>query len=186
MAVVPALLRQSALTLLPVLALVSVAGVLASLAQTGLVVRAEGLAPQLARINPGAALKRILGPEGVAELVRTLTKLALVGAALWQAVDIAALQAALHQPAALVLREAGRGALRLLLAALGAAGAIALLDLLWVRWRHLRKLRMSREELRRNTGTAKAIRRSRRGCAGCGKPGRAGACWRRCRKPRLS
>ena len=148
MAVVPALLRQSALTLLPVLALVSVAGVLASLAQTGLVVRAEALAPQLARINPGAALKRILGPEGVAELVRTLTKLALVGAALWQAVDIAALQAALHQPAALVLREAGRGALRLLLAALGAVGAIALLDLLWVRWRHLRKLRMSREELR--------------------------------------
>src|SRR4051794_5779045 len=79
MAVVPALLRQSALALLPVLALVAIAGVLSSLAQTGLVLRAEALAPQLARINPGAALKRILGPEGGAELARTLVKLALVG-----------------------------------------------------------------------------------------------------------
>src|SRR3712207_3669157 len=41
-----ALLRQSALTLLPVLALVALAGMLASLAQTGLRLRAEALAPQ--------------------------------------------------------------------------------------------------------------------------------------------
>lgn len=148
MAVVPALLWQSALALLAVLALVTAAGVLASMAQTGVVLQAKGLAPQLSRINPLAALKRILGPDGLAELLRTVVKLALVAAALWQTLDLAALQAVLHQPAPLLLREAGRGALRLLLAALAAFGAIAVLDLFWVRWRHTKKLRMTREELR--------------------------------------
>lgn len=148
MAVLPALLRHSALALLAVLALVAVAGVLASMAQTGVVLQAKGLAPQLSRINPLAALKRIFGPDGLAELLRTVVKLALVAMALWQTLDLAALQAVLHQPAPLLLREAGRGALRLLLAALAAFGAIAVLDLFWVRWRHTKKLRMTREELR--------------------------------------
>ncbi|MDB5371636.1 MAG: flagellar biosynthesis protein FlhB, partial [Belnapia sp.] len=148
MALVPLLLRQSALAMLPVLVLVALAGALASIAQTGLLLRAEALAPQLSRINPGAALKRLLGPEGLAELVRTLLKLALVGLALSHAIDLPGLRAALHEPPALLLQEAGRGVLRLLVAALGAFGAIALLDLFWMRWRHLRKLRMSREDLK--------------------------------------
>ena len=147
-ALVPVLLRQSALTLLPLLALVMLAGVLASLAQTGLTVRAEALLPQPSRINPAAALKRLLGPDGLAELARTLVKLALVGVALWQAVDVAALQASLHRSAEGLLGEVGRGALRLLMAALFVFGAIALLDLVWVRWRHLRRMRMTREEMR--------------------------------------
>lgn len=148
MALVPVLLRHSALTLLPVLGLVVTAGVLASIAQTGPLLRVEALAPQFARVDPSAALKRLLGPEGLAELLRTLLKLALVGVALWHAVDLGELQAALHGPAEILLRQAGRGALRLLLAALLAFGVVALLDLVWVRWRHLRKLRMSREELK--------------------------------------
>ncbi|MFC7693066.1 EscU/YscU/HrcU family type III secretion system export apparatus switch protein [Paeniroseomonas aquatica] len=109
MALVPALLRQSALTLLPLLGLVAAAGVLASLAQTGILLRAEALAPQLARINPGAALRRLLGPEGLAELLRTLIKLALVAAALWHAIEPPVLQAALHEPPALLLRAMGQG-----------------------------------------------------------------------------
>ncbi|MFC7544534.1 EscU/YscU/HrcU family type III secretion system export apparatus switch protein [Siccirubricoccus deserti] len=48
----------------------------------------------------------------------------------------------------MLLRDAGRGVLRLLVAMLLAFGGLALLDLLWVRWRHLRKLRMSREEVK--------------------------------------
>jgi flagellar biosynthesis protein FlhB len=144
----PALLRQSALTLLPVLGLVALAAMLASLAQTGVVMRAEALMPQLGRLSPMAAVKRLFGPDGLAELARTLIKLALVGTALWHAVDLPVLRAALHWPAALLLGEIGRAGLRLLVAALFAFGGIALLDLLWVRWRHLRRMRMSREDLR--------------------------------------
>jgi flagellar biosynthetic protein FlhB len=144
----PALLKQSALTLLPVLGLVTLAAALASLAQTGGVLRLEALAPQLERLSPAAGLKRLLGTDGLAELARTLVKLVLIGDALWQAMDLSVLQTALHQPTAMLLSEVGRGGLRLAVVALFVFGAIALLDLLWVRWRHLRRMRMSREELR--------------------------------------
>lgn len=143
-----AMLRAAGLALLPVLAATAAGAVLATLAQTGGHLRAAALKPDLARLNPLAALKRLLGPEGLAELLRTLVKLGVVGMALWQAVDLPVLQAALHLPPGGLLRQVGRGALGLLVATLLAFALIAVLDLLWVRFQHMRRLRMSRQDLR--------------------------------------
>ncbi|MGG5807989.1 EscU/YscU/HrcU family type III secretion system export apparatus switch protein [Falsiroseomonas sp. CW058] len=143
------LLWLAALLVLPVAGAAAAGAVAATLVQTGGLVSAKPLAPTLAKISPMAALGRIFGVEGLAEFLRSLVKLGLVGAALWHAMgDVAALQAALHQPAAAMLGGAGWIALRLMLAALVAFAAVALLDLLWVRFRHLRMLRMSRQELK--------------------------------------
>jgi len=143
-----ALLRASLLLLLLVLAATCLAAALATMVQTGWLLHGKALVPNLSRLNPLAALKRLLGPERLAELVRTLAKLGILGLALWLAVDLTSLQAALHRPPGALLAEAGRGALRLLLACLAAFALVAGLDLFWVRWRHLRRLRMSREEIR--------------------------------------
>jgi flagellar biosynthesis protein FlhB len=139
---------SAALALLPVLAAVAAASVLATFAQTGWPRSANGLVPDLNRLNPLAALKRILGPDGLVEMLRTLLKLAAVGAAVWLALDLSVLDAALHRPAAALLGAAADGAARLMLAALLAFGALAALDIVWVRWRHLRQLRMTRQELK--------------------------------------
>lgn len=105
--------------------------------------------PRLSKISPWAGVKRLVGPEALAEFLRTLAKLALVGAALWYvAADLSELQASLHQPAANLPVVAGKVALRLMLAALVAFAGVALLDLFWVRFRHLRQLRMSRQDLK--------------------------------------
>lgn len=147
-ALVAPMLRAAVLAVLPVLAAVAVAGILAYLAQTGPLLRPEGLAPQLSRLSPLRALRRILGAEGVAELVRTLLKLVVVGGALRGAIDPRELAATLHLPAGGLLAQAGRGIFRLLIAALLAFAAMAAVDLFWVRWQHMRKLRMSREDLK--------------------------------------
>lgn len=128
-----ALLRAAALLLLPVLAAAATAAVLATFAQTGGHVRGAALAPDLARLNPLAALKRILGPDGLVDMLRALVKLAVVGGALWQAVELPALQAAMHLPPGALLQQMGQAAVRLLVATLAAFALIALLDLLWVR-----------------------------------------------------
>lgn len=143
------LLRLGLLTVLPVAALAAIGAALATLLQTRFLVSARGLKPQLSKLSPVAGLKRLFGTEGAIEFLRTLIKLALVGAALrWAIGDLSALQQAMHlSPGALLGRGAGL-AFHLLLAALGAFAAIAGLDLLWVRFRHLRKLRMSREDMR--------------------------------------
>ncbi|WP_270936883.1 EscU/YscU/HrcU family type III secretion system export apparatus switch protein [Falsiroseomonas oryzae] len=137
------------LLVLPVAAAAATGAIAATLLQTRGLVSATPLRPRLDKINPWAGLKRLFGMEGLAEFVRSLLKLALVGAALWYAMgDPAELQGVLHAPAGTMLQAAFAAALRLIGAALAAFAAIALLDLLWVRFQHLRMLRMTRQELR--------------------------------------
>jgi flagellar biosynthetic protein FlhB len=149
------LLRLGAVAILPVAAAAALGAVAATLLQTRGLVSAAPLAPRLSKINPIAALKRILGPQGLTEFLRSLLKLGLVGAALWHASgDLPALQGALHAPAGAMLQAAGDVALRLMGAALVAFAAVALLDLLWVRFEHLRNLRMSRQDLKEESREA--------------------------------
>ena len=141
--------RLGLLAVLPAAGLAATGAIAATFGQTRGLVSAKGLAPQVSRINPMAALKRIFGPEGAIEFLRTLLKLGLVGAALWAVLgDLSQLQALLHQPAGALLARGGRTALDLAFAALAAFAAIAALDWLWVRWRHLHRLRMSRQDLK--------------------------------------
>lgn len=141
-----ALLGDAALAVLPVLAATAALAVLATLAQTGW--PRKGLAASFERLNPWAGLKRILGSEGLVELLRTLIKLAAVGAALWLALDPTLLGAALMLSPGALLHAATEAGWALMVAALLAFGAVAALDLAWTRWRFTRQMRMSREELK--------------------------------------
>lgn len=133
----------------PVSCAAAIGAVVATLLQTRGMVSAKLLVPRLDKVSPWAGLKRMFGMEALAEFLRSMLKLGLVGAALWVALgDPAALQAALHTPAGAMLQEAAAATARLVVAALVAFAAIAVLDLLWVRFRHLHMLRMSRQELR--------------------------------------
>ena len=95
------------------------------MAQTGGLVRGKAVAPSLSRLNPLSGLKRLFGFQGVAEVLRGLAKMAVVGAAVWHALDPDALQAALHRPAGGLLQDFGGALLRLLLHALAALAVLA-------------------------------------------------------------
>ena len=138
-----------ALLIVPVAGAVALGAVAATLVQTRGLVSAKPLAPKLTKLSPWGGLKRLFGADGLAEFIRSLLKLGLVGGALWFALgDPGSLQAALHAPAGAMLREASAAALRLAIAALVAFAAIAVVDLVWVHARHLKMLRMTRQELR--------------------------------------
>jgi len=134
---------------LPVAGAAALGALGATLVQTRGLMAWAPLAPRLEKISPVAGLRRLFGVEGLAELLRSVAKLALVGGALWFAVDDPMRwQALLHAPAGAMLAAAMDAALRLMLATLVAFAGIAALDLLWVHLRFLRNLRMSRQELR--------------------------------------
>jgi flagellar biosynthetic protein FlhB len=144
-----ALLWPAAKLLAPIAGSAGLGALAATLLQTRGLVSAAQLAPRLDKLNPWAALKRIFGMEGLTELLRSVVKLGVVGAALWSALDDPqALEAVLQEPAVAMLGMAAEHAARLVGAALAAFAALAVLDLLWVRFRHLRMLRMTRQELR--------------------------------------
>ena len=110
----------------------------------------KGLVPDLKKLDPLAGLKRIYGPEGLAELLKSLLRVALVGGAaalcLWPSLH--RLRSMLNQP----LEDAARGglhfALWMLLATAGALLLLALMDAPYQKWNWRRKLMMTRQELR--------------------------------------
>jgi len=141
--------RLAVLAVLPVALLAAAGAVAATFVQTRMLVSAKQIRPQISRMSPVAALRRVFGAEGAIEFLRTLLKFGLLGAAFWWVLaDPATLAALIHVPAGALLLEGGRTALGLALAAVGAFALIAALDMLWVRWRHLERLRMSRQDIR--------------------------------------
>lgn len=110
----------------------------------------KGLVPDLKKLDPMAGLKRIYGPEGLAELLKSLLRVLLVGGAatlfLWPAMP--RLRAMLHQP----LEQAAAGgmkfALWMLMATAAAMLLVALVDAPYQKWNWRRKLKMTRQELR--------------------------------------
>ncbi|WP_393999864.1 flagellar biosynthesis protein FlhB [Luteimonas sp. WGS1318] len=110
----------------------------------------KGLVPDLKKLDPMAGLKRIYGPEGLAELLKSLLRVLLVGGAatlfLWPAMP--RLRAMLHQP----LEQAAAGGLKfalwMLMATAAALLLLALADAPYQKWNWRRKLKMTRQELR--------------------------------------
>lgn len=110
----------------------------------------KGLVPDLKKLDPLAGLKRIYGAEGLAELLKSILRVVLVGGAaalfLWPAMP--RLRAMLHQP----LEQAAAGGLKfalwLLMATAGALLLLALADAPYQRWNWRRKLMMTRQEMR--------------------------------------
>ncbi|MEO3474519.1 EscU/YscU/HrcU family type III secretion system export apparatus switch protein [Roseomonas sp. CAU 1739] len=141
------MLRLGMMAALPVALLTAAGAVGATMLQTRGLVSAKGLAPQVSRLSPASALKRIFGLDGAIEFLRTLLKLVLVGAALWHAIgDPAELPRLVQLPVAALLARLGDAARDLAVAALLAFAGIAAADWLFAHQRHLRRLRMSRQD----------------------------------------
>ena len=126
------------------------AGLVIGAVQARGVFTTKTLAPKFERINPAANFKRIAGPQGLAELAKSLLKLAIVGWAVYGVVrtawpDVAAL--AQEGPVALlvVVRKYSVGMLRTAgIAYLALAG----LDYGFQVWQHQKGLRMTKEEVK--------------------------------------
>jgi len=165
-------LMPSVLVLLPVLAAAALGAAATTLLQTRGLVSAKGLAPQLSRLSPLAGIKRLVGAEPLIEFLKTLLKMAPVGAAIWHAgAAPALLETVLHQPAATLLDIVADQGLRLVAATLAAFALLAAADVFLVHFRHLRRLRMSRQDMKEEAkdsegdphikGKQKAIRQQR-------------------------
>lgn len=141
---------STARAMAPLLLLLLGVGVCASFVQIGPMWSIEALAFRPSRIDPIRGMGRMVSPDRLVELVKTILKLSLVMAAativIWPALgEILALVAA---PPASILGSLHGLVARFARIALIALGILAVLDLLYVRYRHERKLKMTRREVR--------------------------------------
>lgn len=121
-----------------------------NLAQSGLIFTAERMKPKLSKINPIEGFKRIFGPDGVVQFIKTLLKLIAVATVCWMVLkphmrefeNMAAMSPFAILPMARDL------VLALMASALVFFGLTAGADYLWQRHRFAKRMRMTKEELK--------------------------------------
>ena len=145
-----ALTGSLVLPLLPLLFAALAACLLAPMAMGGVRFASKSLAPDFGRLNPAKGLARLYGSESIAELLRSLLRVALIGGVgAW--VVYRAFTTLLSMPQASLEASVAGGvdlALSALLAMVGALGQLAAMDVPWQHHQHHSKLKMTKQELR--------------------------------------
>ncbi len=138
------------LVVAPVAVICVIAGFAGPLLLGGLQFSSKSLVPDLGRLSPLKGLKRLYGPESLAELLKSLLRIALVGGAatlcIWLGLD--SLRSLMSMP---LEAAASRGlgfTGTLLMATAGSLLLLAAIDAPYQKWNHTRKLKMTRQEMR--------------------------------------
>lgn len=138
------------LPLLPLLVAALLACLVAPILMGGLRFAGKSLQPDFKRLDPAQGLARIYGREGLAELVRSLLRVLLIGGVgAW--VVHHAFSGLLSMPQASLEAAIARGidlALSALLAMVGALFLLAAIDVPWQHFQHRSRLKMTKQELR--------------------------------------
>lgn len=154
------LLRQGAdavvAILLPLFLGLLCTGVVATALQGGVHPTPTLLKPKLKRLDPLAGLKRLLGPEGGWELVKTVVKTVVIALVVWRAlavvVPLLARSGAL--PLGEVLVTVGSTSVSMMRQAALAGLGIALADYAVARRRTGKQLRMTKQEVKEENRSA--------------------------------
>ncbi|HTI88766.1 MAG TPA: flagellar biosynthesis protein FlhB [Alphaproteobacteria bacterium] len=132
------------------MALMAALALLSGFVQHGVSFSIEPLMPDFSKISPGAGFSRLFSTQALAEFVKGLFKLSVVGSVavyvLWPEFRMLD-QLPAFTPMAL-LQHLGQLAAKLMWSVLSVVAAIAALDMLYQRFRHMKGLRMSRQELK--------------------------------------
>jgi flagellar biosynthetic protein FlhB len=142
--------RNAAWCVAPILGVCALAAIVVNVAQVGLKPKTKALKPNFRRLNPKTGAQRIVGKQGLVELVKNVVKVAVVayvvlGAFLPHMTDYAAMVGV----SPLQLGGSMFGLIKSI--ALRAALAylfIGIVDFFYQRWSHEKSLRMDKQEIK--------------------------------------
>ena len=125
-------------------------GVGGNLAQSGIMFTGEKLKPDWSKVNPLKGFKRIFGPDGLVQFIKTFLKLIAVGVICWlvlkphanELANMAAMSPAMILPFTRDL------AISLMVSALVFLSFTAGVDFLWQKYRFAERMKMTKEELK--------------------------------------
>ncbi len=129
---------------------VIIGGVGGNLAQSGFLFTAEKIKPKWSAVSPLSGFKRLFGPDGIVQFIKTFLKLIAIGAVCWWVLkphtrefeNLAAMSPAMILPFARDLAGS------LMIAALIFLGFTAGADFIWQKFRFAKRMRMTKEEMK--------------------------------------
>jgi flagellar biosynthetic protein FlhB len=145
-----ALSFQALIAIAPLLAIVTVAALLAPFLLNAWVFSPKAMMPNLSRMNPIAGLGRVFSLQGLVELVKAALKAVLIGSvAVWliwgRSGELVGL---LGEPLESCLAHSGRLVAQCFLVIVATMILIVAADVPFQLWRYFDKLKMSKEEVR--------------------------------------
>jgi len=145
------LLLQLLWVIAPLAGICLLAGLAGPLLMGGLHFSSKAFMPNLGKLNPVTGLQRMVDGNSVAELLKSLLRVAFVGTAAGLVVvhGLDRLRGLLNQPLEMAIVDGLGFTLHLLLATAGALALLAFIDAPYQKWNWLRKLKMTREEIKR-------------------------------------
>ena len=142
--------KDSVLALLPTLVLLVAAALAAGLIQNGLIISTEQMKPKLEKISLLKGVKRLFSMKSVAEFMKGIAKITIVGA-VGVAIVWPAFSGFEQLPTMELMSWVGvMHALttRLLIGVLAIVSLIAVLDYLFQKMQHLKQMKMSRQDIK--------------------------------------
>lgn len=121
-----------------------------NLAQSGIMFTADKLKPQWNRVSPMEGFKRIFGPDGLVQFLKTFLKLLAVSFICWMVMKphVREFENLAAMPPAAILPLARDLAIALMAAALIFLSFTAGADYLWQRFRFNKRMMMTKEEVK--------------------------------------
>jgi flagellar biosynthesis protein FlhB len=136
--------------LMPLLAMMLVAALVAPMMLGGWLFSTKSLAPTFSKMNPVDGIGRMFSTESLAELVKTIVKSLLVGGVAWRVIsaEVGDIMALMSEPVHAALPHTLKLVAMTCALIIGSLLLVALIDVPYQLWSHHRKLRMSREDLK--------------------------------------
>jgi flagellar biosynthesis protein FlhB len=144
------MLGEVLLAVLPIIAILVAAAILAGVIQTGLVFSAERIKPELSKISIANGVKRLFSLKSIAEFVKSVLKLIIVGSvvAVLFIPIFGKLTSVTTMSAVAAMSLLQSLAVRLFIGVLSVMSVIAIIDFLYQRFEFMKSMRMSRQEIR--------------------------------------
>jgi len=144
------LLVKTLAMVLPFLLTLMAVGVAANLMQVGFIFSGEPIQPKFSKISPLKGLKNMFSLKTIAELLKSLFKISVVGVIAYltirnEAGDVLPL---MEQSVWQIMAYIGEVSFKILFATCWVLILLALMDYLYQHWEHGRSLRMTKQELK--------------------------------------
>jgi len=127
-----------------------VVSVLANVIQTGVVIAPKAIEPKPEKINPAKGFKKVFSMRSIAELVKGLSKISIIGTIILVTLanETELFITMLVMPMSVTLAEAGNLILLLMTRILTALVILAIVDAMYTRFQHRKELRMTKQEIK--------------------------------------
>lgn len=135
---------------LPIFLVLVVVGILVNVMQIGLVVNEEALVPKFDRLNPIPKIKNIFSKRGLAELLKSLLKIALVGYVCYRSIfkDMSLILSLTDADISTQVTVIGMLAFKITMKAILVMLFLAILDYAFQRYSFEESIRMTKQELK--------------------------------------